>query len=126
MPKQGEIDYLRNIGPEGITHSVNKPFSDALCGRYLMEIGAIMTLLPPPPARLLDLGCGTGWTSLFFARRSFDVVGQDIAPDAIEYACSQKKHQKIRNLEFIVSDYEDLSFKEEFDCAVFFDSLTPC
>ena len=43
-------------------------------------------LLPAPPCRLLDAGCGTGWTSLFFARHRWEVVGCDIAPDMIAQA----------------------------------------
>lgn len=123
MPKQGEIDYLKNIGSAGIKHAMNKPFSDAGCYRELFRIGALMALLPPPPAKLLDLGCGTGWTSRFFARRGYEVVGVDIAPDMIELANKKKKGSKLQNLKHIVSDYESLNFKNEFDCAIFYDSL---
>ncbi|MFM2429926.1 MAG: hypothetical protein RLZZ511_1139 [Cyanobacteriota bacterium] len=123
MAKQGEIDYLKNIGAEGIHHAVNKPFSDAVCGSYLMEIGAIMSLMPQPPARLLDLGCGTGWTSCFFAKRGYDVVGQDIATDMIHHAQLNRDREGLANLSFITSDYESMAFRSEFDCAVFFDCL---
>jgi hypothetical protein len=53
MAKSGEINYLKNLGPAGIQHSMNKPFSDVRCHHMLTEIGAIFTILPPPPARLL-------------------------------------------------------------------------
>ena len=121
MAKQGEINYLKRIGEEGQTHSVNKPFSDPLCGRYLMEIGAIISLLPTPPAKLLDLGCGTGWTSIFFAKYGFNVVGQDISDDAI--ALAVKSAGGTQNIEFHCGDYESMPYREEFDCAVFFESL---
>jgi 2-polyprenyl-3-methyl-5-hydroxy-6-metoxy-1,4-benzoquinol methylase len=39
-----------------------------------------------PPARLLELGCGTGWMSEFLAITGFDVTGTDIAPLDIEDA----------------------------------------
>jgi SAM-dependent methyltransferase len=123
VTKQGEIDYFKNISTEGVKHSLNKPYSDIFCGRYLMELGAIMLLLPTPPAKLLDLGCGTGWTSLSFARRGYDVTGQDISETAIQYANKIMDHEKIDHLRFIVGDYEDMNFDNEFDCAVFFDSL---
>ena len=123
MTKQGEIDYYKNIGPEGVKHSINKPYSDVYCGRYLMRLGAIMLFLPSPPAKLLDLGCGTGWTSLAFVRRGYDVTGQDISETAIRYADKIIDHEKMDHLKFIVGDYEDMSFEYEFDCAVFFDSL---
>ena len=123
MAKQGEIDYLKNIGAGGIAHAIRKPFSDADCGPLLAEIAAVMSLLPPPPARLLDLGCGTGWTSAFFARRGYQVVGQDISEDMIRCANMIKDKEQLDNLEYVMCDFENMNFDCEFDCAVFFDSL---
>lgn len=123
MAKQGEREYLRNIGEEGTRAAYNKPYSDSECGGYLMQLGAIMSILPPPPAKLLDLGCGTGWTSCFFARRGYEVTGQDIAPDMIEQARKKGVEERIENIRFVASDYEEMDFENDFDCAVFFDSL---
>lgn len=123
MAKEGEINYLKSIGSVGIEHAINKPFSDKDCGIYLMEIGTIMSLLQAPPAKLLDLGCGTGWTSCFFAKAGYEVVGQDISDDMIHYANLNKNRAELDNLNFLVCDYEDMKFDNEFDCAVFFDSL---
>ncbi len=126
MAKQDEIDYLKNLGSEGIIHAYNKPFSDENCGLYLTDMGTIMSLMPQPPARVLDLGAGTGWTSLFFAQRGYDVVGQDIAPDMIELANKKKDESRLENLSFVVSDYEEMDFCDEFDVAVFYDALHHC
>ena len=123
MPKQGEIDYLQNIGADGVRHAVNKPYSDVDCGTYLMSIGIIMNFLPRPPARVLDLGCGTGWTSVLFARRGYDVIGQDIFPDMIYHARENRDRAGLDNLDFVVGDYEDMTFDAEFEAAVFFDAL---
>lgn len=124
MSKLGEINYLGNIGNMGQLHSLNKPFSDEFCGINLASLGFIMALLPTPPARVLDLGCGGGWTSVFFAKRGYDVVGQDIAADMVELALSNKEQNNLGdNLAFLCSDYEGLAFQSEFDCAIFFDSL---
>jgi SAM-dependent methyltransferase len=121
--KQGEVDYLKNIGAHAMQHAYDKPFSDPSCASNLISIGIIMALLPQPPARLLDLGCGTGWTSAFYARRGYRVVGQDIAPDMIRYAEQNRDRYEARDLEFVCSDYESLTFTDPFDCAVFFDAL---
>lgn len=121
--KQGEIDYMKNIGDEGARGAFDKPFSHFTCSKNLVDLGIIMSLLPPPPARLLDLGCGTGWTSAFFARRGYRVTGQDIAPDMIRYAERNRERYEATGLDFVLSDYESLNFSEPFDCAVFYDSL---
>ncbi|MEN8153635.1 MAG: class I SAM-dependent methyltransferase [Acidobacteriota bacterium] len=73
--------------------------------------------------KILDLGCGTGWTSIFFAKNGYEVIGVDIAEDSISYANKQKEIEKLDNLTFSVYDYEDLPFNEEFDVVIFFDSL---
>ena len=52
MSKQGEMDYFKAMGPEGVRHSLDKPFSDDSCGNYLIAMGGIMAVLPKPPARM--------------------------------------------------------------------------
>jgi len=125
-PKAAERAYFKNIGESGIAHSLRKPFADETRGRLLMEFGAVLSLLPPSPARLLDLGCGSGWTSSFFALSGYEVIGVDLSPEAIDAASRQFQHA---GLSFVVGDYEDASFANRsgqagsFDAAVFFDSL---
>jgi SAM-dependent methyltransferase len=123
MAKQGEIDYLRLAGDEHAVHAFNKPFSDERCGQLFLDLGIMLSLLPQPPARVLDLGVGTGWTSTLLGKRGYDVVGQDIANDMIDLAELNKKRYEVETLRFIVSDYENMGFKGEFDAAVFYDCL---
>lgn len=123
MPKAGEIRYLQLAGEHGITFAANKPYSDPNCGQHFVALGAIRMLLPPPPARLLDLGCGTGWTSCLLAQMGYDVVGQDIAPDMIHYANVNKQRYQVANVRFIVADYESMECGDQFDCALFYQSL---
>src|SRR5580765_7266850 len=40
----------------------------------------------PPPARLLDLGCGTGLDASHFAKRGYDVVAADWSPSMVDRA----------------------------------------
>jgi len=123
MPKQGEIEYLRRLGEDGLRHSLEKPFSDMACGANLMQMGAILSLLPPPPSRILDVGCGTGWTSLMLAKRGHNVVGVDICEDAIQYANMSKRDAGLSNVRFLAADYEEMNFEHDFDGALFYDSL---
>lgn len=123
MPKAGELTYVQKIGDAGVAFALNKPFSDPMCGDYMIAIGTLRNLLPAPPGRMLDLGCGTGWTSCMFAKMGYDVVGQDIAPDMISCANHNKAREQLSNVKFVVSDYESMPYQNEFDCAMFFDSL---
>jgi SAM-dependent methyltransferase len=122
MAKSGEINYLNAIGEDGRLHARNKPFSDPMCGQYLTQLGQIMYLLPPPPCRILDLGCGTGWTTTLLARRGYQMVGGDLAQDMIESARDVASEQGVE-LEFVCADYESMDFADEFDGALFFDAL---
>jgi SAM-dependent methyltransferase len=38
------------------------------------------------PCRVVDIGCGTGATSIYLASRGFDVTGVDFAPAAVDRA----------------------------------------
>jgi SAM-dependent methyltransferase len=123
MSKQCEIDYFRNIGSDGQRHAIGKPFTDVDCASYLVQIGVIMRLLPPPPARILDFGCGTGWTSLFLGRRGYHVTGVDISADMLDAAETLRRDEGLDNVRFATHDYEALPFEAEFDAALFYDSL---
>ena len=124
MTKEAELNYLALTGESGRVHSLGKPFTDMWCGLNLASVGTIMALLPEPPRKILDMGCGGGWTSIFYAKRGYDVVGQDLAPDMIELAEENKAHHGVGdNLSFLCSDYEGLDFNEEFDVVIFYDCL---
>lgn len=124
MSKLAEQNYLTMTGEAGREHSLSKPFSDSYCGSNLASIGTIIALLPEPPARILDMGCGGGWTSIFFAKRGYEVVGQDISQDMVDLANTNKTRQGIgSHISFVCSDYEHSSFEEEFDAVVFYDCL---
>jgi SAM-dependent methyltransferase len=122
-PRPGELTYYERIGETGRRHAVAKPFSDDACGLYLLRAGALFSLLPPPPARVLDCGCGTGWLSYFLARRGYDVVGTDVSSEAIALAQANPMFRDGLAPRFLVADSESLTFTSEFDAVVFFDSL---
>jgi SAM-dependent methyltransferase len=46
----------------------------------------LLGLLPEPPARIADLGCGTGTLSVLLAEAGYDVDGLDFSPRMIELA----------------------------------------
>jgi SAM-dependent methyltransferase len=123
MPRDGELTYYDAIGEAGRRHAMAKPFSDESRGLMLMQVGAVLDLLPPPPARVLECGCGTGWLSTILQRCGYSVVGADVSPYAIELCQHSAVGSDGPPPEFVVADSEQLPFEEEFDAVVFFDSL---
>jgi SAM-dependent methyltransferase len=125
MAKANEIAYVEEVArlndlPLADFHRylLNKPFSDPRCHEYLMDAAQIMSFLPPSPARVLDVGVGSGWTSELFAKAGYEVTGVDISPDMI--ALANRRNCSAR---FLVADYEVGPIFGKFDAAVIYDAL---
>jgi len=65
-----------------------------------------------PGQKVLDLGCGVGHISYYFAKSGADVLGIDVSESALKLA---NKFYKLQNLNFMLQDCLDIDFKEEFD-----------
>jgi SAM-dependent methyltransferase len=68
---------------------------------------AIDALAPVPGSRVLDVGCGTGPTTIDLARRvapTGSVLGVDIAPSMIESARDRARRDGVGGVEFRVAD----------------------
>lgn len=122
-PKQGEREYFARIGEEGRRHALRKPFSDDHCLEYLANVTALMSLMRPPPGRIVEFGCGTGWLGQLFAQRGYEVIGIDISPDAIALAEQLKAERGITNASYRVADYEEVRIDPPADYVVFHDAL---
>ncbi len=72
--------------------------------------------------RVLDLGCGNGWLSIYLARHSFYVSGMDIAIHAIELA-RQWAEQEGHEIQFDVGDIADLPYPDNSFEAVVANSI---
>jgi len=122
-PKAGEKAYYARLGPEGRQHARDKPFSDAHCGKYLCNLGALLLMMEPPPQAVLDFGCGTGWSSLFLARAGYEVTGVDISADAIAAAQALAAESGLTRARFLAADYEGFQADRVFDTVLFYDAL---
>jgi 2-polyprenyl-3-methyl-5-hydroxy-6-metoxy-1,4-benzoquinol methylase len=118
------------------TGELRKPFWHAQATeRYLSGFSRLRRLLEQlklsPPARLLELGCGTGWMSEFLAITGFDVTGTDVAPLDIEDAKLRVPSVAARGLDpklrFEVAPMESVADtvgpKDHYDAVFVFEAL---
>jgi 2-polyprenyl-3-methyl-5-hydroxy-6-metoxy-1,4-benzoquinol methylase/glycosyltransferase involved in cell wall biosynthesis len=143
--KRAAVEYPRRITPERLHHLRTKPFYnlankperyagdgiDADTFRHFCDFANVAQALAlPPDRRLLDVGCGSGWLSEYFARLGYDVTGLDISPDLIEVARERVEripygadHETPLRCRFLVHDVEGAPLEEQFDAVVCYDSL---
>jgi glycosyltransferase involved in cell wall biosynthesis/SAM-dependent methyltransferase len=93
-----------------------------------------VALALPAGARMLDVGCGSGWLSEYFARLGYDVTGIDISDDLIGMARERVAsvpyhldHESAISCRFITHDIETAPLAKElgakFDAIICYDSL---
>ncbi|HEX8292028.1 MAG TPA: methyltransferase domain-containing protein, partial [Pyrinomonadaceae bacterium] len=143
--KQAAVEYPRRISPERLHHLRTKPFYnlankpgryagdgiDADTFRHFCDFANVALALALPPDRtILDVGCGSGWLSEYFARLGYDVTGVDISPDLIDVARERVErvpygadHETPLRCRFLVHDVEGAPLEEQFDAVVCYDSL---
>jgi SAM-dependent methyltransferase len=93
---------------------------------YFADWATIATMLDaiglPRGATVLDVGCGTGWTSLFLAESGYEATGYDLVPANIEVA-RRRAERWGSSARFEVADMEALPGGEAVDAALVFDAL---
>lgn len=63
-----------------------------------------VSFLLHPNENLLDLGCGSGWLSMYFAERGMTVLGVDLSQEQINAANQFKSDNQKANVEFECCD----------------------
>src|SRR4030042_965222 len=75
----------------------------------LIETGKIK------PCKVLDVGCGEGFYSIYLASKGFEVTGIDLSENAIKYAKQNAEKAGVK-IKFIAMDISDLDkLNEKFD-----------
>ena len=78
--------YEDKVQPRFLSRYAREPMDAAAVYRKLRALGPG----PDAPARVLDLGCGTGWLARTLAAESryrrANIVGYDLSPNAIRIA----------------------------------------
>ncbi|HEV7515129.1 MAG TPA: class I SAM-dependent methyltransferase [Thermoanaerobaculia bacterium] len=70
----------------------------------------------PRPARVLELGCGTGRATVFLARSATRVVGFDLSPELVARARRKLGGERAgAKVDLFAADMRDLALRERFD-----------
>jgi 2-polyprenyl-3-methyl-5-hydroxy-6-metoxy-1,4-benzoquinol methylase len=97
-----EIHYRTKLpgvtAEETARTELRKPFwfgpgTQEFLGGYCRLVAVLERLNITPPAKILELGCGTGWMAEFLAISGFEILGTSIAPTDI--ADAQKRLRSI-------------------------------
>jgi SAM-dependent methyltransferase len=91
------------------------PFPDA--AQTDEEVNALLEVLPPPPARILDVACGQGRHAVRLARSGFQVTGLDTSATFLGSARAAAAESPT-SVEFVQLDMRNLDFEQEFDAAI--------
>ena len=131
MGKKEEIAYIDTVArveqvseTEFVEYLAHKPYSDPQGFEYIMDVCQIIKHIPTIPARILDLGVGSGWTSEILARFGYEVIGLDICNKLIDIAKNRVSNNM--KLSFSVHDYEQEFSHGLFDAVVIYDALHHC
>src|ERR1700685_2328205 len=71
--------------------------------------GMISALKEGQAKRVLDLGCGSGWLSIFLTRAGFELTGVDISDHALDLARTWAAQEKL-SIQFDQGDIADLDY----------------
>jgi 2-polyprenyl-3-methyl-5-hydroxy-6-metoxy-1,4-benzoquinol methylase len=143
--KRAAVEYLGQLSEERRHHLRTKPFYnlanrpakykgeglDEDARRHFCDFANMAVALAlPAGSRILDVGCGSGWLSEYFARLGYDVTGVDISPDLVEMSRERvarvaygADHETPLRCEFRVHDIERAPLAEKFDACICYDSL---
>jgi SAM-dependent methyltransferase len=84
-------------------------FVSTTLGADMSELYASFETYLATPCRILDLGCGSGRDSRYFAEKGYEVVAADPSPVMCQ------KTREIAGVPVITVSAEEMTFREEFD-----------
>ena len=126
--------YLRTKPFYNLAHKPEKHSGDGMDAethRHFCDFANMAVALGlPAGARILDVGCGSGWLSEYFARLGYDVTGIDISADLIRMARERVEkipygvdHETSLHCRFQTHDIETAALEEKFHAVICYDSL---
>ena len=143
--KRAALEYPHLLDAERSHYLRTKPFynlankpdkhlgdgMDAETHRHFTDFANMASVLAlPPGATILDVGCGSGWLSEYFARLGYEVTGIDISDDLIAMARERVArvpydvdHETPLRCSFLTQDIELAPLPQKFDAIICYDSL---
>lgn len=121
------VDYV-HYGEDFVAGQggANRPvFTNLLGAEWLPAIPEVHArLLADPPARVLDVGCGVGWSTLAMKRAypHAEVIGVDPDETSIRSALEEARRAEI-DVGFVCADAAGLDSDLPFDFALLFEAL---
>jgi predicted O-methyltransferase YrrM len=113
--------------PEGRAEANRARFLNLLGTEWLPAIADLdVRLRAEPPARVLDVACGTGWSSVAMAQAypGITVVGVDLDDDAISAAGRNAERAGVADrVTFFVTDAADLGGAGTYDLVTILEAL---
>jgi SAM-dependent methyltransferase len=107
---EGDVSYLHYGFFEGA--------GETIAAAQERSTAMLLARLPPPPARLLDVGAGLGTTLRRLTALGYDALG--ITPDDRQIAMIRHRHGDAVHARCV--RFEDLAESDEFECVLFQES----
>ncbi|MFP3712952.1 class I SAM-dependent methyltransferase [Puerhibacterium sp. TATVAM-FAB25] len=104
----------------------NRPWFERRLGPALASVPAVHDILAAPGARILDVGCGMGWSTISLARAypQARLVGIDVDAPSITAARANARAEGVEErVEFRAADAAELAGAEPFDAAFAFECI---
>ena len=114
-------------GPEFKDHLRTKGFISHWFLHYWAAVSEIINQSAFGP-RVLDLGCGPGWSSIFLAGRGYEVQAMDVSDDMLAIARENAEKYGLK-IDFQQGDMQSAGFhtvKRGFDSVFIMDALHHC
>ncbi len=142
--KQGAREYAKALSPELNYYLRTKPFAnlhkpikfsgdgmDPETARHFYDFANMCVALAlRADAKILDVGCGPGWITEYFARLGYEMTGIDISDGLIQVARErleslpyQVDHETPVRCRFVTHDIEAAPLSEKFDAIICYDAL---
>jgi 2-polyprenyl-3-methyl-5-hydroxy-6-metoxy-1,4-benzoquinol methylase len=126
-PEQNKIDEIRARAEAAETPAYHrKPFGPEWAASYWIKWATITYALRAlgigEGDMVLDVGVGSGWTTVFLAEQGYEATGTDIGPASVDVGSARAQRYGVR-ASFVTADMDTMDLGQKFDACLIFDAL---